>query len=553
MSTEVVKPHFCYRHRPNSNKCDVMHENVRKRLEALSIGDRDLVTRIWDQFTAAPRILRPLILDGLMDHCCLPQLSHISSALGPLLRVDIIASLPAELSIRILQYLDAKALCHAAQVSHSWRKLADDDIIWHRMCEQHIDKKCKKCGWGLPLMDKKRKAAPIKDTAHDEASDSVPDTKRRKIDACTKIEDESSSTGLLPALIPLSPPPAAKRKRPWKEIYAERLVVERNWRGGNYAFTELTGHTDSVMCMYYDEARSLLVTGSYDYSIRVWNVDTMECIKILSGHTRCVRGIQMDDTKIVSGSMDRTIRIWNMQTFECVRVLEGHAAGVVCLNFNGKLLATGSTDGTIRVWDLSAACCFQLTGHTDWVNKVQILDKQNLFSCSDDLTVKHWNLETRQEVRTFSGHVGQISSIQTLMPHSTLRINGITIPGGILVSASLDNTIKIWCLTTGKEIKTLFGHVEGVWCVDVDSLRIVSGGQDKKIIVWDIERGKAMLELEGNRGAVNCCCMTDTKIISGGEDGSIRVWDFLPVSPFLGMPMLPSGALPAPVTASSSS
>lgn len=44
----------------------------------------------------------------------------------------------------------------------------------------------------------------------------------------------------------------------------------------------------------------------------------------------------------------------------------------------------------------------------------------------------------------------------------------------LLMSGSLDGTIKIWDVDTGLEEKTLFGHIEGVWGVDVDALRIAS-------------------------------------------------------------------------------
>ncbi|KAJ3160417.1 hypothetical protein HDU86_000751 [Geranomyces michiganensis] len=488
----------------------------------------------------------------------------MASSLGPLLRIDFIANAPTEIAIRILQYLDAKSLCHAAQTSTAWRKLADDDIIWHRMCEQHIDRKCKKCGWGLPLLDNKRKGTGmVRKLSDDAGTPGVSSAKKRKLtgfasssegdaevaaQASVATSTKSITTPavcerIAPVTIPSTPSsapatstalsPRRAFKRPWKEIYAERLVVERNWRSGTFSRTELQGHTDSVMCLHYSECKGLLVTGSYDYTIRVWNTDTMECIKVLTGHTRCIRGVQMDDTKIVSGSMDRTLRIWNLKTFQCIRVLEGHAAGVVCLHFSDKILASGSVDGTIRVWNLGAGCCFTLCGHREWVNKVQILEGgKHLLSCSDDSTIKLWDLNARSEIRTFTGHVGQIQGMHAFLPHSPPRVDGHTLPGGILISGSLDNTIKIWCLATGVEVKTLFGHVEGVWCAAVDSLRIVSGGQDRKVIVWDIERGEKMYELTGHEGAVISCQMTDTKVITGGEDGKVRIWDFLPADLF---------------------
>ena len=61
-------------------------------------------------------------------------------------------------------------------------------------------------------------------------------------------------------------------------------------------------------------------SGSYDNTIRVWNVDTCECILTLKGHTNCVMSVVFnhDGTKIVSGSYDKSIRVWNVDTGECI-------------------------------------------------------------------------------------------------------------------------------------------------------------------------------------------------------------------------------------------
>lgn len=57
----------------------------------------------------------------------------------------------------------------------------------------------------------------------------------------------------------------------------------------------------------------------------------------------------------------------------------------------------------------------------------------------------------------------------------------------VLISGSLDNTIKLWDIDTGTAVKTLFGHIEGVWAVASDKLRLVSGSHDRTIKVCSIE------------------------------------------------------------------
>ena len=91
-----------------------------------------------------------------------------------------------------------------------------------------------------------------------------------------------------------------------------------------------------------------IVSGSYDKTIRVWNVDTGECILTLKGHTDGVRSVVFnhDGTKIVSGSYDNTIRVWNVDTGECILTLKGHGTKIVSqsvvFNHDGTKIVSGS-------------------------------------------------------------------------------------------------------------------------------------------------------------------------------------------------------------------
>ena len=82
------------------------------------------------------------------------------------------------------------------------------------------------------------------------------------------------------------------------------------------------------MCLQYHTALAspshpVLITGSYDKTVRVWNLDTGECLRTLRGHTRAVRALQFDQRLLFTGSMDGTVRMWNWRAGECLRVLDG--------------------------------------------------------------------------------------------------------------------------------------------------------------------------------------------------------------------------------------
>ncbi|KAK6543885.1 hypothetical protein TWF694_000607 [Orbilia ellipsospora] len=557
---------YCYRHHPDL-KCrrqadEPTMEEVQKGLEKLPVSDQQAISHVWTIFSAAPASQRTLILQGILTQCCFPQLSFISGALRDLIRIDFISALPPELAFRILSFLDTTSLCKAAQVSRRWRTLADDDVVWHKMCEQHIDRKCTKCGWGLPLLERKRlrqtkrqmelrakgKGLPTTTTVEildrkrssDEEDD--PETSRRAKKVCRRasgsLVDEAGALDL-----------KERRQRLWKDVYSERYKVESNWRRGRYQTKIFKGHDNGIVCIQFDE--SIVATGSYDRTVKIWDLESATEIRTLKGHTNCVRALQFDETKLISGSMDNTLKVWNWRTGTCINTLRGHQAGVVSLHFEGELLASGSVDTTIRLWNFNTKKTTIFRGHTDWVNAVKIHTASNtLFSASDDTTVKLWDLETRTCVRTFTGHVGHVQqclpiNLESLDEDEAMDDVGGSSPPSFtdefpdlatvskaapkhLLTAALDTTVKLWDVATGRCIKTLFGHTQGIWSLGADSLRAITGAEDGMLKIWDTRTGKCERTVTQHVGPVTCVALSDSRMMSGGQDGEAILYCFKP-------------------------
>ena len=106
-----------------------------------------------------------------------------------------------------------------------------------------------------------------------------------------------------------------------------------------------------------------------------------------------------------------------------------------------------------------------LTGHSDWVNAVALTpDGKKVISASSDNTLKLWNLETGEDERTFKGHSASVTAV------------ALTPDGKKVISASWDNTLKLWNLETGKEIATFTGEAPFYCCaVAADGVTIVAG------------------------------------------------------------------------------
>jgi WD40 repeat protein len=77
----------------------------------------------------------------------------------------------------------------------------------------------------------------------------------------------------------------------------------------------------------------------------------------LEGHTSSFQSVAItpDGTKIVSGSYDKTIKVWDIASGRLLNTLEGHTSYVqsVAVTPDGTKIVSGSGDNTIRVWDLN--------------------------------------------------------------------------------------------------------------------------------------------------------------------------------------------------------
>ena len=548
-----------------------------QELDTLPASDREAVSNFWSLFSASPAKHRNLMLQGVITQCCFPQLSIVAREVHEQLKIDFMTALPAELSFKILCYLDTPSLCKAAQVSRRWRDLADHDIVWHSMCKQHIDRKCTACGWGLPLLERKRlrdwtrqrelakgpmpnlhPAPPLTEAGEDKDEDERP-AKRARLES---VEVSAPAERMEVAKVEEKP-----KFRPFKDVYRDRFKIGSNWKYGRCAIKTFKGHTNGILCLQFDD--NVLATGSYDTTIKIWNIETGEEMRTLRGHTSAVRTLQFDDNKLISGSLDNTIKIWNWQTGECVNTLQCHMGSIITVHFEGKYLASGSTDGSFKISNFETRQIWGAKGHDDWVNQVRMdLPSRTVFTASDDCTIKMWDMDTKQCMKTYTGHLGQVQQL-TLLPddfepdEALEALDNVSVSSGrgsspsnqrrcatpehddraafgplfedhperplpprYMLTAGHDNNIRLWEIASGKCVRTMFGHLEGIWGLAGDTLRFVTGANDSSLKVWDARSGKCERTFTGHAGPVTCVGLSDSRMASASEDGEARIYIF---------------------------
>ena len=170
------------------------------------------------------------------------------------------------------------------------------------------------------------------------------------------------------------------------------------------------------------------------------------------------------------------------------------------------------------LWQALSGMIATLRGHTLGVRTVSFSpDGKTLASGSDDRTIKVWNLTTGKQISTLKGHTSSVYSVS------------FSPDGKTLASGSADGTIKVWNLATGKQISTLTWHISSVWSVSFspDSKTLASASHDRTIKVWNLTTGKQISPLTGHTSSVYSVSLSpDSKTLaSGSTDKTIKVWN----------------------------
>ncbi len=298
-----------------------------------------------------------------------------------------------------------------------------------------------------------------------------------------------------------------------------------------------TGHTSDVLSVAFSPDGKTLASGSFDSTVKLWDVQTGQQIRSLEGHTDIVPSVAFspDGKTLASGSCYRNkrpmikgleclegeIKLWNIETGEQVISMKGDHTWVTEVAFSpdGKTLASRSFDKTIKLWNVETGQLLKsLEGHTDTVNSVAFSpDGKTLATGSSDKSVKLWNVETGQLLKSLEGHIDSVNSV------------AFSVDGKTLASGSGDNTIKLWNVETGQLFKSLEGHNDSVNSVvfSPDGKTLAKGSWYQTTKLWNVETGQLLKSLEGETDSVLSFAFSpDGKTLaSGSQNKTIKLWN----------------------------
>ncbi len=271
-------------------------------------------------------------------------------------------------------------------------------------------------------------------------------------------------------------------------------------------------------------------------------------IKILMGHSGAVSSVAItaDGHYAVSGSADNTLRVWDLETGQCLKTLQGHTEGVTSVSItpDGRLAISGSLDSTLRLWDLSknqhsyTQKVDQNIGEVLAIinNGRHVISKRWNYSShrpENDLDI--WNIYSERKLKTPKLLKPDLIVTTAVMSDDIRR----AVIGGYYYINTKPNTrgggkkklekTMVWDIENQKPIHTFDGHTEPFWAVILtpDNRYVISTSKDATIRVWDIETGHCIKALEGHTDSVSAVALTPAGniSISGSKDTTLRVWD----------------------------
>ena len=385
---------------------------------------------------------------------------------------DPVKTLPSEIMLHIIEYLDAQDLVQAEVVSRSWHELACKTSVWRTAFLRQYER---------------------------------------------QLYTE-------PAPIHVGGVGCGRPNRPdqqWKRMHKARRELDANWRKGAKGAGKaiyLAGHTDSVYCLQFDEEK--IITGSRDRTIRVWDINNFTCQRVIGGPNvrpvtgpKVLRTVDYPDFHLATASVNGTA--YGESIYQTPS--EWHDASILCLQYDDKILVTGSSDSDLLIWDIKTyEPIKRLIKHTGGVLDVA-LDAKHIVSCSKDSRIIVWDRDTYEAKGELTGHRGPVNAVQ-------LR-------GKFLVSASGDGIARLWDLNQMKLVREFSAKERGLAAVEFseDMKYVLAGGNDTITYKFETETGKELKQFAGHSQLVRSLWLDsqNNRVVSGSYDLDLRVYDFV--------------------------
>lgn len=325
----------------------------------------------------------------------------------------------------------------------------------------------------------------------------------------------------------------------------------------------INAHDASVKACALSPDGSYIVSASVDGTLKVWETKTGSERLTLNGHTDAVNAcvFSPDGSFIVSASNDRTLKVWDAKSGAELRTLAGHEEGVrkCAVSPDGSFIVSASGDETLKIWDArSGGQRFTLVGHAGSVSGCAISSDGSFILSASEKELKVWDAKSGRELRSiehgdlagcavspegsffvsasystpallvFDAESGEVR--HTLVGHSYVVYDfAVSEDGSLIVSASIDGTVRAWDAKTGDQKFRLVGHssLVNACAISRDGSLIVSASDDKTLKLWDVASGGIPVASSGHTDWVSTCEVSrdSSFAVTTSWDATAKVWD----------------------------
>uniref|UniRef100_A0A1A7YQB2 TAF5-like RNA polymerase II, p300/CBP-associated factor (PCAF)-associated factor n=1 Tax=Iconisemion striatum TaxID=60296 RepID=A0A1A7YQB2_9TELE len=204
-----------------------------------------------------------------------------------------------------------------------------------------------------------------------------------------------------------------------------------------------------------------------------------------------------------------------------IKTLRGHNGSVYRTTFltDSSGLLSCSEDTTIRYWDLGSFTNTALyQGHAYPVWDLDVSPCSLYFaSSSHDRTARLWTFSRTYPLRLYAGHLSDVDCIR-FHPNSNY-----------LATGSTDKTVRLWSTQQGSSVRLFTGHRGPVLSLafSPNGKYLASAGEDQRVKLWDLASGTMFKDLRGHTDGVTSLSFSpDSSLVaSSSMDNSVRVWD----------------------------
>ncbi|XP_023575141.1 CMT1A duplicated region transcript 1 protein isoform X3 [Octodon degus] len=263
------------------------------------------------------------------------------------------------------------------------------------------------------------------------------------------------------------------------------LMEERNVFCGTYNVRILSDMWDQNRVIHFSGGD--LVAVSSNRKIHLLDISQVKQLPIMfRGHVGSIRALFLceEENFLLSGSYDLSIRYWDLKSGACIRIFYGHQGTVTCMDLCKNMLVSGGRDAQVKEWDVETGKCLKTFKHKDPILATRINNTYIVSSCERG-TVKVWHIATAQLVKNLSGHEGAVKCLFFDQWH--------------LLSGGADGLVMAWSMV-GKYERCLmaFKHPQEVFHVSLLYLRVISACADGKIRIYNFLNGNCLKVIKSN-------------------------------------------------------